>query len=181
MFKFQYLLNDNDYLEFNKFHLSNAPINKKALLFLRLMVPVMLALLFLLTLLKSEDLTVEIGTLVTCVLVSVAWFFLVKPLMVASTKLNIKMMKKHGKLPYGKNISIEFHEDYFIETTSETETKTKYSFIERMAYGNYAIYIYISPIQAYIVPLTVFESAEQRDAFCAFINHKATAQGKVTE
>ena len=40
MYQFKYSLNDNDYMEFNKHHLFNAPLGKKVLLILRAMVPV---------------------------------------------------------------------------------------------------------------------------------------------
>lgn len=182
MYQFKYMLNDDDYWEFNKFHLSNAPANKKALLVLRLMVPVILAISSLLSLNNYKNFYELIAQIILFVIFSVAWFFIVKPLTMLIMKLNIKIIKKDGKLPYGKDVLIQFEEDFFIETTNETETKTKYTSIEKIAAGgNRAIYIYISSVQAFIIPFSVFESEKQRDAFLAFINYKAGTTGGVPQ
>ena len=88
-------------------------------------------------------------------------------------KKYIELMKKDGKLPYGKETLIRFEEDFFIDTDEINEVKIKYSSIEKIAICAQAIYIYISVQQASIIPLSVFETEEQKAAFLAFIHNKA--------
>jgi len=57
MFEFKYTLSDEDYLEFNKFHLLNSPMGKKNLLITRLIVPIMLAIIMLPKALRSNNTT----------------------------------------------------------------------------------------------------------------------------
>jgi hypothetical protein len=76
-------------------------------------------------------------------------------------KRNIKSFKKSAKLPYGQNVTIHFDEDSFTETTVETETKVKYSSVEKIAFSNIALYIYVSSVQAFIIPYCVFENEGQ--------------------
>ena len=84
-------------------------------------------------------------------------------------------MKKYGKLPYGKDVTISFGEDSLIEITPETETKVKYTRIENIVGGTFAIYIYISAVQAFVVPVSVFPSIQEQDEFWNFIHDKWNA------
>ena len=182
MYQFKYTLNDNDYFEFNKYHLSNAPVNKKGLIVLRIMIPVIYILFLLLSLIDVENFNeyVFIGQAVVCIIVSLAWFFLVKPLYTFLLKINIKLMKKYGKLPYGKDVLICFDEEFLIETTEKSESKIKYTSIERIVGANSAIYIYLNAVQAVIVPLSAFESEKIRDDFWDFIHYKWNAAKELT-
>ena len=176
MYKFNYVLTDNDYFEFNRYHMENAPQMKKQITGLRLIAPAMLIIMIILSVLnrdETEDITAFIiGSSFVFVFISIVWFFAAKLLLMFSLKAQIKLMKKDGKLPYGKNVSIEFDETFFIESTEINETKTKYASIEKIAVSNNMIYVYFSAIQAFILPLSVFESNEQKDAFLLFINDK---------
>ncbi|MDR0288146.1 MAG: YcxB family protein [Clostridiales bacterium] len=173
MYQFKYILNDEDYWEFNKFHLLNAPSNKKNIIMIRLFILIFFALAVLVSL-KDFD---EVSDLLTLIIVYAViygiLFFAVKPFFLRMAKRQIKNIKKDGKLPYGKDILINFNEDCFIETTSYHETKTKYSVVEKVVTGNTALYIYTSSIQAVIIPFSAFESDEQKNMFVSFINNKA--------
>jgi hypothetical protein len=107
----------------------------------------------------------------------VAWWFAAKHFFAAINtpflKLNIWVTKKSGKLPFPKNVNISFYGDYFEQTTETAETKTKYSAIERVYDGKFAIYIYIGAIQAFIIPLAAFESKRKKEEFMAFIRGKS--------
>ena len=174
MYQFQYHLTDNDYLEFSKYHLYNSPVNKKIMTVSRFMLPLMFALILLLSFINSDDfdITAFIGEFVFFSIVSVVWLFLLKPMYSRSLKNTAKRMKKHGGVPYCKDISLFFNEDSIVEITEKAETKTKYSSIEKISGGPFAIYIYFSSVQALIVPLSVFESERHRDEFWNFIQYK---------
>ena len=48
MYQFKFSLNDDDYFEFNKYHMFNAPASKKSLAFSKLLFPILLAVILLL-------------------------------------------------------------------------------------------------------------------------------------
>lgn len=172
MYKFSYSLDEKDYLEFNRFHFNTASANRKITLLLRLFVPVMLIVLSLPTFVNHEDMYEVLISGVICVITSVIWFFAVKPLCMLNIKVSMKFMKKDGKLPYGKNVQIYFNEEEIHETTEVAESKVKYSNIEKIAEGSQAVYIYIGAAQAFIIPLSVFETEVQKNEFLLFINSK---------
>lgn len=86
--------------------------------------------------------------------------------------MQIKMIKKEGKLPYGKEVFARFDDQLFMETANGNESKIDYANIEKIAVGQKAIYIYIGAIQAFIIPFSVFEDEEKREEFLTFLNHK---------
>lgn len=174
MYQFEYKLDDKDFLEFNMQHLSKDPASKKGVLGLRLLLPVGLVVLLLFSLIRSEDFDISlfIAQVISYTVISVAWFFLVKPLNMFLIKKQVKSTKKYGKLPYGENVSIRFEDDLIVEATSEAETKVKYASIENIVYGESAIYIYINSMQAFIVPHSVFQSTHQQEDFSHFLHSK---------
>jgi hypothetical protein len=177
-YQFAYSLTEKDYLEFNKYHLTNGPIAKKARLFQRLFVPFLFLLMLIsFSLASGGDWLPVLITGCIFLLISVAWQFAVKHFFAAINtpflRLNIWIMKKSGKLPFSKNVNISFYGDYFEQTTETAETKTKYSAIESVSEGKTAVYVYIGAIQAFIIPLAAFESESQKAEFLAFVRDKA--------
>ena len=178
MYKFSYTLNDTDYLEFNIFHANNSAVYKKQLLVLRLLLPLVLAVLLLVYYTYNRDPLELLIKGIVYAIGSLLWFFVAKSLRTSSIKSNIKAMKKSGKLPFGKNTEIQFGEDDIHDISELSESKIKYSVIEKIAMGKNAIYIYFSSIQAFIIPFSVFENEEQKADFLAFINQKFAAYKK---
>lgn len=175
MYQFKYILNDKDYWEFNKYYISNARAGKIMLWIIRLFIVIACINNIISTLKNPEeeyDLMFAIILIFLYAIVAVIFFFIAKILILLITKIYIKLMKKDGKLPYGSDVYMQFDDDFFVENTNETEIKTKYESVEKIVvYKNYT-YIYISSIQAFIIPSFVFETKEQKSEFLTFINHK---------
>ena len=176
MYQFEYTMDENDYFEFNKYHLFENPANKKRVLIRRLMVPLACVVIWLIFLLLGADFDTLSVLLFVYSVFSVMWFLSYKYSLIFSLRRNIKAMKKQGKLPYSNEVIIQFNEDCFIETTSATETRTKYTNVEKVVLGKSAVYVYMGAIQAYIVPFSVFETEKQKEEFCAFIENKRQCQ-----
>ena len=181
MYRFNYVLTEKDYLEFNKIHMLRSPANKKFNTMLRFFIPAFLFLMILISWGSYENQDELIGSIIINLVFSLIWFFAFKPLNGWFLKLNIKMMKKRGKLPYSKEGSIQFDEDFIVDSTEEQETKVKYKAVERIVLGDNAVYIYISSIQAFIVPFSVFKNDEQKAEFLAFINNKMDAAKGISQ
>ena len=98
---------------------------------------------------------------------------LYKPFCVWILKMQIKAMKKQGKLAYSPVSEMEFYEEYFAETTPENKTEQKYSAIERVSIlSDRTMYIHVNNVMSYILPSPAFESEEQYNKFLAFIKTK---------
>ena len=81
-------------------------------------------------------------------------------------------MKKEGRLPYSNEAILKFDDEKIHEIAPNTENITKYSLIEKIAVTEKAIYIYISSVQAYILPVTAFSAEIEKLKFLEFINMK---------
>lgn len=175
MYKFDFKLNDADYFEFNKFHVNSATSNKRAVLMIRLFLPVVLLIILLLRYLK-EDIILMISMLISFTFVSVLWVLMIKPLLFLFLQINIKLLKMDGKMPYAKEVSVCFEDDQCIEITEIAESKIRYSAIEKIGIGRNAVYLYFGAVQALIIPFFAFADEEQKRTFLEFIRSKIKAE-----
>ena len=172
MFDFSYSLDDTDYLEFNKFHYKTAPASKRIMYATQAFVPVALFIISILFFLNNRDIPAFLMSVVIYTIISVAWVFSVKPLATIQTKITIKNIKKDGRLPYSKTVQIQFDEENITVNSEEAKSEYKYSIIEKIAEGDSAVYIYIGAIQAFIIPFSVFQTADRKNNFLEFIKMK---------
>ena len=92
-------------------------------------------------------------------------------------RVTIKSMQKGGKMPYDSEMRLCFGDDEVLEITKTAESRVKYTSIEKMHMGDTAIYIYISAMQAFIIPISAFESQAQKAEFIAFVRQKTGIRG----
>ena len=124
MYQFEYSLNDNDFWEFNKFHMQSATSLKKQINRMRLMIPMIFAILFFAFWARGNAETVVLLIIAAVyTIISIIMFFAIKPMVMRSTKRRIKFMKKQDKLPYPEHVIMKFEDDLFIEITKDQETK----------------------------------------------------------
>lgn len=169
MFKVEYKISENDYLLFNEYHLLNSASGKRNLLGYRLILP-MICLLSILLYTVAKSLT---GSYVAVLsIATILWLLFSKKLLVSGMKRNIKKLARDGKLPYSKEGVLIFDEDFINDINTTTESKTRYSCIEKCCITENAIYLYFSAMQAYIVPMSAFSTEEDKQEFIKFINSK---------
>lgn len=87
-------------------------------------------------------------------ILSILWICYSKKFILKSMKKGLKKMKKEGRLPYSNEAIVKFDDESIHEISLNTESKTKYSLVEKIAVTEKAIYIYFSSVQAYILPVT---------------------------
>ena len=87
--------------------------------------------------------------------------------------ISIRRMKKEGKLPYENKNLLQFQDDFIFGIADGTETRVPYTKIEKVKLHKEVMYIFISVLQAYIIPLSIFETVEQQNEFLTFIKHKS--------
>ena len=173
-YRFNVIMTDEDYLEYNKFQLIRSPYGKKQLRNLRISLTVLFGASVLLSLivggLSAEYLLTAVIPLAILYIIMQA---VCKRFLAWSLKGQLKMMKKSGKPCYSPDSVMEFYEDCFTEITPDNKTEQKYSAIERISFvDGKVIYIHINNLLAYVLPLNCFESKEQYESFSEFIKTK---------
>lgn len=86
-----------------------------------------------------------------------------------------KLEKENGKLYSDKGTMI-FDEFGITDISEDKELKTPYSTITQLASANDALYIYFSPMMAYVVPLRHLSADCTIDEFKVFIENKTGLQ-----
>lgn len=167
--QFTYTLNEQDYLDFNLFHLYKTPANKKDLLLSRILTPVAFMLV---AFLFSELLDAPALSYGVFGLLSFVWLVHFRKIKNKEVKASIKHIKKTGKLVNQNEATMLFEEDFFIETSEDTTSKINYSLIERVGVGKAALYLYTGAITSYIIPNRAFQNQAERDALLAFLKTK---------
>lgn len=174
-FRFNIRLTEEDYFNFNLFHLYNDPSSRKTLVVVRICLNVILFSALILQLIILKDITVALITAVLLLIPVVLLNLFYNKYWEFMTKRQIKGMKKHGKLPFPPESLLEFYDNYSVEITPYTRTEHNYSSFEKIYLSQHRyIYIYISSVQAYIIPLSAFSSEEHFNSFMNFISTKCS-------
>ena len=96
-----------------------------------------------------------------------------KQLQKPAIKQQIKSLKKQGKLPYEPEYTMEFGEDSLREISHTQITELSYTALEQICViPNKVVYIYKTPITAYIIPMSAFTSVEECHALLRFLQSK---------
>ena len=174
-FQFNVNINEEDYLDYNKFWMLRSHYGKKQMSTFRIIIAVIIGLIIFISL-YGGNFTFDsfIGIIPMAILLVLYELFL-SPLFVLFLKCHLKSLKKKGKMGYSPSSVVEFYEDVFIETTPQNKTEQKYLSIERVSVvDNKVVYIHVNNIMSYILPFSCFESNEQYNEFLEFIKTKCS-------
>lgn len=172
MFKIDYNINEDDYLNFNEFHALNSAVGKNALNFYKMIFPVISALAVLIFIIaKAKPLLITIEVLFLGA-VSIVWVMFSKKGFLRTLRKGIERSKIDGKLPFSESGTLVFDDEYITDTNSQGENKVRYEGVEKVFVADTAIYICYSAAEAFIVPFKAFESEDEREALIAFLNDK---------
>ena len=174
MFKFEVKLTEEDFLEFNKIHLFYSEQTGKQVKNLRSIFTVLPVVLWPVTTVLADFSLRELIArgLVYLPLAALFWFG-VKPSMWLFTKQTLKKTLKKGDRLFSPAATLEFNDDVMVETTDINRSESKYSLIQSVYLVNGKIfYLYINSMQAFLLPVSAFASAEQYNNFLDFIQSK---------
>lgn len=158
MLKLNYNLTDEDYIEFNEFHqLVHSEIGKRNLFFLRLIGPMISILAVIIFILARAEVMLIIAEVIALFIFSVVWVLLAKKIMRRGIRKTILKMKEKEGLPFSEETTLNFAEDQIIEISKNQELKVDYAKIEDICETEKAFYIYISSMQALIIPKRVLD------------------------
>ena len=172
-FQFDVMLTEEDYLVFNDFHAIHSPSGKKTvrrsrIVFAALMVA--LALLFF-VLMGFTTFTIIYG-ISLCVYTGIYLVFFPKVIK-RNIRKNLKRALKAGKPPFDPYARLEFYDDRYADISPGKRTEMQYSVIDRICViENRYIYLYISSIQATIIPIPQLLSRYRVEDFLYFLSQK---------
>lgn len=158
MLKLNYKLTDEDYIEFNEFHqLVHSEIGKRNLFFLRLSGPIISILAIIIFILARAEVMLIIVEAIVLFIFSVVEISQAKKIMKRGIRKTILKMKEKEGLPFAEETTLNFTEDQIIEITKNQELKVDYKKVEDICETEKAFYIYISSMQALIIPKRVLD------------------------
>ncbi|MBR7116480.1 MAG: YcxB family protein [Clostridia bacterium] len=174
-FRFETTLTEEDYFNFNKFHMLKSPYGKKTVNSLRVSITVMIIAFMFISVLFG-DFSLESWLYTIPLLILLVLFHVFMPnYLTFIIKGQIKQMKKSGKMPYSKESVIEFYDESFSEATEDNKTEMKYSAIERISVvTGKSIYLHTNNIMAYIIPMSAFASEDEYASFMEFIHKRCS-------
>lgn len=158
MLQLNYKLTDEDYIEFNEFHqLIHSEVGKRNLFLLKLigpMISILAIVIFILA--RAEIMLIVIEVIVLCIF-SMVWIALSKKIMKRGIRKAILKMKETEGLPFAEETTLNFTEDQIIEITKNQELKVDYKKIQDVCETEKAFYVYISSMEALIIPKRVLD------------------------
>ncbi|MDO4170016.1 MAG: YcxB family protein [Lachnospiraceae bacterium] len=172
MLEIQFHLTDNDYITFNEYHMQHSSSYKKVLLFNKFFGSVVCLVLIVLFFIFSDDLLIIITEAIVLGALSIIMIMRAKNRMRRNIEKQIKAVKKDGRLPYEPDGKLVFTDEEIIEITSDYESRTNYSLIEKICITDEAVYIYTSSVQACIIPNTSFQDEAEKEQFLTFLRTK---------
>ena len=87
--------------------------------------------------------------------------------------MQVKQLKKAGKLPYNKEANLEFYEDKIVAVSENSQAELNYSGLERLCIvKNRYIYAYNSSLSAIILPIPQIRQQVNEGEFLQFLTEK---------
>lgn len=172
-----YDLTKEDYIEYNLHFISTSQSMKKSIFIQRYIISlIFLVSPFIAVKITNAPLTYWI---VVFIVVYVLWVAFYVRFLKRSVKKRIEKLVAEGKNTniFG-NHSLTLTEEGIIETSSSGEAKTNWSAVEKVYDTEKYLYIYISSINAYIIPVRAFKSLDEKNEFLRKIND---GMGKANE
>ena len=173
LFELKISLTDEDYFEFNKFHMLKSHYGRSQMLKFRLMIAAIFVLAILVFGMGDGLSSYTLVYAVPCLIALGLFQLFFNKFMEFSLRSHIKSLKKKGKMAYSPESTIQFGESTVTEITPTARAEQAYSAIERISIvGDGPIYLHLNNLGGYIVPASAFSTAENRAAFIEFIKTK---------
>lgn len=169
--KINYSLNQDDYLSFNTYHAKNSESVKSNLKIQRFITPL---LFFIFPFIAKNKTDIPFWYWIGIFsVVYIVWAVYYPKYYFNSIKKGVKKMLKEGKNQdlLGSK-TVELRQNDILSSGENSESKVKWNTVERYVETNDHIFIYISAMEAYIVPKRSFNNDEEKTQFIEILNNK---------
>lgn len=169
--KLKYLLTEKDYVDYNIDHMYNSPSIRKSLFVQRYIIPVLFLLIpFCVDGLFSISWRYW---MIWFAIVFIQWIIFFPGLVRRTSRKRIgKMLREGINTDFLGERTLDLQEDAIYERGISSESKKSWDAVEKVIEGKKHIYIYVSAITAFIVPLTAFADDDEKNQFLSMINRK---------
>lgn len=162
--KINYSLTKQDYLDFNIQHTKHSPTIRKSILINRYLVPV----IFMFVPFFAEKQT-SIPILYWFGIFSIVYIlwaiFYPKYYTWEISRKVLKLLKEDKYISMIGERSLALTKEGIIETSSQNESKVKWESVGRINETKEHIFIYISPVSAFIIPTRSFKDIAEKEEF----------------
>ena len=166
-------ITEQDYYDYNKFVMFRSPYGRKQIKSTRLFIAILCLILFVVFFVIGGFSVSSFISSIPYLILLVIMELLVMPIFKITLNMQLKNLKKSGKLIYSPSSVIDFYDDKFIETTDEGKTEFVYAAVERVSVvADKEVYIHINQVLAYIISMQCFNSKEQYEGFLKFLEEK---------
>lgn len=162
----KYILTEEDYIQFNLFHIKNSKTAMTALKFQRLLIPILYIIVgFVLAKVSDGPLSLWLSIFL---LLGIAWFFFYPKYFYRSVMRRVQKMLKEGKNEglLGEHCLVLSKEGIH-DTTMSGETSAKWPSIQTFAEDEQNLYLYNTSLSAYIIPKREIQNL---DEFHKYVN-----------
>lgn len=168
-----YTLTEDDYVEFNAFHIRNMASVRKQRMMLNLSVPIILLCVAIIYLLLVRPVTfvpvISMYFIICLIWVLALSFFFGREV---KKQIRSKIAEDEGNL-YTGDCVIALGEDRIIGSNNFQITEAFYNNIERVSFDQNRLYIYKGDFSAFIIPHNAFDNSKHEDEFIKIIKDKA--------
>ena len=173
MFQFEYELTIKDYVKYNMYYQSHSSFFRKKALVSRIGLPIVFALILLIAIISRLSFDKVIILAAIAIVISVIYNVLFNQISTNILTNKVKDMAKENNLPFSKHNKLIFGNDTFTEITDTGENTVEYENIEKIVEIETLLLFYVSTLTACTIPLSVFESPEQKERFISFLESKS--------
>lgn len=170
-FRLNISIDDEEYIDFNKFNLLRSPYGsrymKKSIILISACAG-FIAFCSLLTAIMLSNLFLYIFTLLVAAFIG-AYPVILRKVLTSKMEKYIHLHLENGDRIYTPNQAIEFYDDVLVSDDGKRQTKTQYNDIEQICVINRYVYIYSKQKTAYIIKTADFDSTEDYARFLDFI------------
>lgn len=166
--KFEFDLNEDDYLKFNISNMNNSNTLRKNLLIHKYSVPICWIIL---TFLWGEISSVPaLIWLITFGFISIIWICCFRKYAEFKTTWYSKreLKNKNGGLYIGRR-TVEINNDQLYTTSEYIQNSVNLRDTEKIIVEKEYVYVYISQISAIIIPLRIFKDNKEKDVFVDYM------------
>ena len=167
--RIKYNLTEDDYINFNMYHLKNSDTLKKSIMINRYVTP-LIFLIIPFVLRKISNIPFWYWAVVF-VITYILWVVLYeKNLYKINKKRILKMLKENSNEGLVGEKILDIDGEYIKSKSYARESTIHIKAIKNIKEDDNYIFIYINSIEAIIIPLSVFKNKEEKDNFKALLN-----------
>ncbi|NLX68686.1 MAG: hypothetical protein GXZ12_04515 [Clostridiaceae bacterium] len=142
MFEFKINLSYDDYILFNNYSFLNSPSGKRLLMINKMMIPIFCFLCVVVLIAFNLDVLLILIEAIVLTILSILWIFFDKKIFLRILDKNLRKTEKEGRLSFEGEAVLKFDDESIHVISPNSESKTKYSLVEKVAVSEKAIYLY---------------------------------------